>query len=143
MTSHNSKYSKKSLKRNTVESKNFVHMFKNIAQESNGTETNNALVSENSTPTCNADHDDDEIFSHTEEASDSVNSSQQSTDTPPFQTKPASNKASDIRVKSTSRYETLFPDFYFSSARNGWLCKICSSFSHGPTGSRAFIDKPC
>ena len=37
--SHNSKYYKKSLKSNTVESKNLMHMFKKIAQESNDTET--------------------------------------------------------------------------------------------------------
>ena len=52
------------------------------------------------------------------------------------------NKGKDIRIKSTSRYETLFPDFYFSSAENGWLCKTCNSFAHGPAGNRAFIDKP-
>ena len=46
----------------------------------------------------------------------------------------------DIRVESTSQYETLFPDFYFLSSKDGWLCKICTSFSQGHFGSRAFID---
>ena len=34
-----------------------------------------------------------------------------------------------------------FPDFYFSSVKNGWLCKICYSFSHGNAGNRTFVDK--
>ena len=51
-------------------------------------------------------------------------------------------KVNDIRVKSTPQYETLFHYFYFVSAQNGWLCKICTCFSHGHSGSRAFIDKP-
>ena len=39
-------------------------------------------------------------------------------------------------------YEIRFPDFYFSSVENGWLCKICCSFSHGNAGYRAFVDRP-
>ena len=38
-------------------------------------------------------------------------------------------------------YEIRFPDFYFSSVENGWLCKICCSFSHGNASNRAFVDK--
>ena len=90
-----------------------MHIFEKIAKESNDTETNNALVSENSTPTCNADH---EIFSNIEEASNSVNSSQQSTDTPPLL---ALNKASDIRVRSTSHYETVSRLLFFICKK--WL----------------------
>ena len=35
-------------------------------------------------------------------------------------------------------YEICFPNFYFSSVENGWLCKICCLFSHGNAG---FADK--
>ena len=41
-----------------------------------------------------------------------------------------------------SQYEPLFPDFYSSSAKDVWLCKICTPFSQDHSGSRAFIDKP-
>ena len=34
------------------------------------------------------------------------------------------------------------PDLCFSSVKNGWLCKICHSFSHGNAGNRASVDKP-
>ena len=30
----------------------------------------------------------------------------------------------------------------FVSPLNGWLCKICCSFSHGNARNRAFVDKP-
>ena len=39
-------------------------------------------------------------------------------------------------------YEIRFPDFYFSPVKNGWLCKICYSLSHGIAGNRDFVDKP-
>ena len=39
-------------------------------------------------------------------------------------------------------YEINFSDFYFSSVKNGWLCKICCSFSNGNAGNTAFVDKP-
>ena len=45
-------------------------------------------------------------------------------------------------LKQHLSIETLFPDFYFLSAKDGWLCKICTSFSQGHSGSRTFIDKP-
>ena len=49
-------------------------------------------------------------------------------------------KTKDIRLKSTEKYETLFPDFYFLASQNGWMCKICTSFATGQGGC-AFIDK--
>ena len=47
----------------------------------------------------------------------------------------------DLRIKSIEQYESLFPNFYFSSSQNGWFCKICSSFAVG-TGQRHFIEVP-
>ena len=59
--------------------------------------------------------------------------------------KPQSSAIPDVKKSKGSKlvsYETRFPDFYFSSAENGWLCKICCLFSHGNAGNRAFVDKP-
>ena len=53
---------------------------------------------------------------------------------------PAKKPKVDLRIKSIERYESLFPDFYFSSSQNGWFCKICSSFAVG-TGQRHFIEQ--
>ena len=58
--------------------------------------------------------------------------------------KPQSSATSDVKKSKESKllsYEIRFPDFYFSSVENGWLCKIYS-FSHGNAGNRAFVDKP-
>ena len=59
--------------------------------------------------------------------------------------KPQSSAIPDIKKSNESKlvsYEICFLDFYFSSVKNGWLCKIYSSFSHGNAGNRAFVDKP-
>ena len=59
--------------------------------------------------------------------------------------KPQSSATPDVKKSEESKlvsYEIRFPDFYFSSVENGWLCKICCSFSHGNTGNRAFVEKP-
>ena len=59
--------------------------------------------------------------------------------------KPQSSATPDVKKSKESKlvsYGIWFPDFYFSSVENGWLCKICCSFSHGNAGNRAFVDKP-
>ena len=59
--------------------------------------------------------------------------------------KPQSSATYDVKKSKESKlvsYEIRFPDFYFSSVENGWLCKICCSFSHGNADNRAFVDKP-
>ena len=38
-------------------------------------------------------------------------------------------KPRDIRLKSIEKHEILFPDFYYSVSKNGWTCKICTSFA--------------
>ena len=51
----------------------------------------------------------------------------------------------DVKKSKESKlvsYEIHFPGFSFSSVENGWLCKICCSFSHGNAGNRAFVHKP-
>ena len=42
--------------------------------------------------------------------------------------------------RQISNYETLFPDFYYSSSQNGWFCKICPNFYPG-SGFQPFIKK--
>ena len=42
--------------------------------------------------------------------------------------KPQSSSTPDIKKSNDSKlvsYEIRFPDFYLSSVKNGWLCKIC------------------
>ena len=59
--------------------------------------------------------------------------------------KPQSSTTPDVKKSKESKpvsYEIHFPDFFSSSVENGWLCKICCSFSHGNAGNRAFVDKP-
>ena len=59
--------------------------------------------------------------------------------------KPQSSATPDVKTSKESKLvsnEIRFPDFYFSSVENGWLCKICCLFSHGNAGNRAFADKP-
>ena len=59
--------------------------------------------------------------------------------------KPQSSTTPDVKKSNKSKlvsYEMRFPDFYFSSVKNGCLCKTCCSFSHGNVGNRAFVDKP-
>ena len=38
-------------------------------------------------------------------------------------------KPRDIRLKSIEKHKILFPDFYYSVSKNGWTCKICTSFA--------------
>ena len=59
--------------------------------------------------------------------------------------KPQSSATPDVKKSKEFKlalYEICFPNFYFSSVENGWLCKICCLFSHGNAGNRAFADKP-
>ena len=59
-----------------------------------------------------------------------------------LQPPPKKLKHGDIRIKSSIEYEQQFPDFYFSSAQNGYFCKIFTAFALGEkTGKRAFMDK--
>ena len=59
--------------------------------------------------------------------------------------KPQSSATPDVKKSNESKlvsFETRFPDFYFPSVKNGCLCKIYCSFSHGNAGNRAFVNKP-
>ena len=54
-----------------------------------------------------------------------------------------SSATPDVKKSNESKLVSYeIPDFYFSSVKNGWLCKISCSFSHGNAGYRAFVDKP-
>ena len=50
-------------------------------------------------------------------------------------------KPKNFRLKSTEKYEILFPNFYYSASKNGWICKICSSFAT-EKGDQAFVKRP-
>ena len=50
-------------------------------------------------------------------------------------------KPRNFRIKSTEKYKILFPDFYYSASKNGWICKICSSFAT-EKGDQAFVKRP-
>ena len=50
-------------------------------------------------------------------------------------------KPRDVRLKSTEKYEILFPDFYYSASKNWWICKICSSFATRK-GDLTFLERP-
>ena len=59
--------------------------------------------------------------------------------------KPQSSATPNVKKSNKSKlvsHDICFSDFYFSSVKNGWLCKICVSFSHGNASNRAFVDKP-
>ena len=60
----------------------------------------------------------------------------------PHLLQPLTSDAKKSKESKLVSYEIAFPDFYFSSVENGWLCKICCSFSYGNAGNRAFVDKP-
>ena len=50
-------------------------------------------------------------------------------------------KTRDIRLYSTEKYEILFPDFYYSASKNGWICRICLSFAT-EKDDQAFVKRP-
>ena len=50
-------------------------------------------------------------------------------------------KPKNFRIKSTEKYEILFPDFYYSTSKSGWICNICSSFAT-EKGDQAFVKRP-
>ena len=138
--SHNGNYYSESLKRNTVKSKNITGIFKKMAKR-NGDKTENIVSDRDlnahcskkdiSVPCSSASsvYESEKILLDNDEntpviSEDSV-SNQSEVIIKPVHTK----NVKDIRVKSRSQYETFFLDFYFSSAKDGWLCKIRTSFS--------------
>ena len=129
--SHNGNYYSESLKRNTVKSKNITGIFKKMAKR-NDDKTEN-IVS------------DRELNAHCSKKDISVPCSSASSvyesekilldndeNTPVISEDSVSNQ-SEVIIKpvhtSRPQYETFFLDFYFSSAKDSWLCKIRTSFS--------------
>ena len=54
-----------------------------------------------------------------------------------------SSATPDVKKSNQSKLVSYkISDFYFSSVKNGWLCKISCSFAHRNAGYRAFVDKP-
>ena len=144
--SHNSKYYAKSLKKNPVKSRNIKSLFQNLQQPTTD-ENTETLPSTSSKPEATTEDSLDPEVSI--DLSKEYKSTQlaDSTSVTPSPTAlsidlPSKKiiKTKD-RLKSTEKYETLFPDFYFSACQNGWMCKICTSFNTGQ-GDHAFIERP-
>ena len=160
----NEKYYKKTLKRNVVNSKNIVSMLQQkvlrTKNSSNAVLNNNQLFHNNLTSVVETNSSEKEITNAEEQQESGSNDSQSETlqifenlnsmenvIKPDFDISSSIDTATNPDVKKSNEsklvsYEIRFPDFYFSSVENGWLCKICCSFSHGNAGNTAFVDKP-
>ena len=160
----NEKYYKKTLKRNVVNSKNIVSMLQQKVlrtnDSSNAVLNNNQLFHNNLTSVVETNSSEKEITNAEEQQESGSNDSQSETlqifenlnsmenvIKPDFDISSSIDTATNPDVKKSNEsklvsYEIRFPDFYFSSVENGWLCKICCSFSHGNAGNTAFVDKP-
>ena len=160
----NEKYYKKTLKRNVVNSKNIVSMLQQKVlrtnDSSNAVLNNNQLFHNNLTSVVETNPSEKEITNAEEQQESGSNDSQSETlqifenfnsmenvIKPDFDISSSIDTATNPDVKKSNEsklvsYEIRFPDFYFSSVENGWLCKICCSFSHGNAGNTAFVDKP-
>ena len=150
--SHNRKYDRKSLKRNLVKSKNITGIFKKMAKH-NKDETENAISDRELNVNCSKIDVCLMLFYL------SINESEKilvddNKNTPVISEDCISNQS--VSLLSLYTLKTLkiselnqcldmrhyFLIFYFSSTKDSWLCKICTSFSQGHSGSTAFIDKP-
>ena len=160
----NEKYYKKTLKRNVVNSKNIASMLQQKVlrtnDSSNAVLNNNQLFHNNLTSVVETNSSEKEITNAEEQQESGSNDSQSETlqifenfnsmenvIKPDFDISSSIDTATNPDVKKSNEsklvsYEIRFPDFYFSSVENGWLCKICCSFSYGNAGNRAFVDKP-
>ena len=145
--SHNSKYYAKSLKTNPVKSRNIKSLFQNLQQPTTD-ENTETLPSTSSKLEATAEDSLDlevSIDLSKEYESTQLADSTSVTSSPTALSIDLSSKkitkTKGIRLKSTEKYETLFPDFYFLASQNGWMCKICASFAAGQ-GDRSFIERP-
>ena len=144
--SHNSKYYAKSLKTNPVKSRNIKSLLQNLQQPTTDKNTETLPSALSKLEATTEDSLDLEVsidlskeYESTQLA-DSTNITPSPTDLSIDLPSKKITKTKDIRLKSTEKYETLFPDFYFLASQNGWMCKICTSFATGQGGC-AFIDK--
>ena len=160
----NEKYYKKTLKRNVVNSKNIASMLQQKVlrtnDSSNAVLNDNQLFHNNLTSVVETNSSEKEITNAEEQQESGSNDSQSETlqifenlnsmenfIKPDFDISSSIDTATNPDVKKSNEsklvsYEIRFPDFYFSSVENGWLCKICCSFSHENAGNRAFVEKP-
>ena len=168
--SHNRKYYLKKLERNAAMSRNIAFMLQKKVL-SNAVLNNNQALDNNPTSVVETNSSEKEITNAEEQQESSSNDSQSETaqilenlnstenvsepdsdisisidtakELPLSQLQSSTNP--DVKKSNESKLvscEMRFPDFYFSSVKNGWLCKICCSFSHGNAGNRAFVGKP-
>ena len=160
----NQTYYKKTSKRNVVNSKNIASMLQQQVlrtnDSSNAVLNNNQLFHNNLTSVVETNSSEKEIINAEEQQESGSNDSQSETlqifenfnsmenvIKPDFDISSSIDTATNPDVEKSNEsklvsYEIRFPDFYFSSVENGWLCKICCWFSHGNAGNTAFVDKP-
>ena len=143
----NQTYYKKTSKRNVVNSKNIASMLQQKVlrtnDSSNAVLNNNQLFHNNLTSVVETNSSEKEIINAEEQQESGSNDSQSETlqifenfnsmenvIKPDFDISSSIDTATNPDVKKSSEsklvsYEIRFPDFYFSSVENGWLCKIC------------------
>ena len=150
MPSNNGKYYVK--KKSNVQSKNIATLFGKPLSKTNDDEprssTVNSVVENNDDePGPSAvnpvqvlqDHEEDIISLTSVLGKRKVHAIEE---TSANKTVPPPRKPHDLRLKSVERYENLFPDFFYSSSKQGWFCKICTSFAPGKKSNRSFIEAP-
>ena len=143
----NQTYYKKTSKRNVVNSKNIASMLQQQVlrtnDSSNAVLNNNQLFHNNLTSVVETNSSEKEIINAEEQQESGSNDSQSETlqifenfnsvenvIKPDFDISSSIDTATNPDVKKSNEsklvsYEIRFPDFYFSSVENGWLCKIC------------------
>ena len=167
--SRNKKYYKKTLKRNIGMSGNIASMLQpkvlRTNDSSNAALNNNQVLYNNLTSVVKTHSSEKEITNAEKQQescsndcqSENLNSTENVSE-PDFDisssidtakelplSKPQSSATPDVKKSNKSKlvsHDICFSDFYFSSVKNGWLCKICVLFSHGNASNRAFVDKP-
>ena len=123
--SHNSKYYAKSLKTNPVQSRNIKSLFQNLQQPATDENTETLPSTSSKLEATTEDSLDLKVsidLSKEYESTQLVDSTSVTPSPTALSIDLPSKKITrtkDIRLKSTEKYETLFPDFYFSASQNG------------------------
>ena len=157
MSSHNSKYYAKSLKTNPVKSKNIKTLFCQQSTKESTETSSSTSIDLNSEKIAEGAIQHISISVSVQQTSTSISTQLiptllyvpptssfpiQTTSTSAVAIIPSSvspspiekplkrtTKPKDFRLTSTEKYEILFHDFYYSTSKNGWIQKICSSFT--------------
>ena len=157
MSSHNSKYYAKSLKTNPVKSKNIKTLFCQQSTKESTETSSSTSVDPNSEKIAEGAIQHISTSVSVQQTSTLISTqliptllyvpptssfpiqttSTSSVATIPSSVSPSSiekplkrtTRPKDFRLTPTEKYEILFHDFYYSTSKNGWIQKICSSFT--------------